>query len=157
MRTLGLLLVVLGITYLPAGAQETDAPQGALIEAADVSGIRLDQLSPGLRKDIEPLANTTLDRGALDELASRIEEELPDAVTAVRAVSRPAGAARVVFLVARISDDADLVENINTRATWSSAWRRPGASWNVSRAARLLAVERTNLHKRIRALGLSRE
>jgi two-component system nitrogen regulation response regulator NtrX len=31
------------------------------------------------------------------------------------------------------------------------------ASWNVSGAARALGMERTNLHKRIRALGLSRE
>lgn len=30
------------------------------------------------------------------------------------------------------------------------------ASWNVSSAARALGIERTNLHKRIRALGLSR-
>ena len=30
-------------------------------------------------------------------------------------------------------------------------------SWNVSGAARVLGVERTNLHKRMRALGLSRE
>ena len=30
-------------------------------------------------------------------------------------------------------------------------------NWNVSGAARILGVERTNLHKRIRALGLSRE
>jgi two-component system, NtrC family, nitrogen regulation response regulator NtrX len=29
--------------------------------------------------------------------------------------------------------------------------------WNVSGAARMLGMERTNLHKRIRALGLSRE
>jgi len=28
--------------------------------------------------------------------------------------------------------------------------------WNVSAAARLLNIERTNLHKRMRALGLSR-
>jgi two-component system, NtrC family, nitrogen regulation response regulator NtrX len=28
--------------------------------------------------------------------------------------------------------------------------------WNVSAAARALGMERTNLHKRIRALGLSR-
>jgi two-component system, NtrC family, nitrogen regulation response regulator NtrX len=28
--------------------------------------------------------------------------------------------------------------------------------WNVSSAARLLGMERTNLHKRIRALGLTR-
>jgi len=31
------------------------------------------------------------------------------------------------------------------------------AGWNVSAAARALGVERTNLHKRIRALGLSRD
>jgi two-component system nitrogen regulation response regulator NtrX len=30
------------------------------------------------------------------------------------------------------------------------------ANWNVSSAARTLGMERTNLHKRIRALGLSR-
>ncbi|MDQ6663475.1 MAG: sigma-54-dependent Fis family transcriptional regulator, partial [Acidobacteriota bacterium] len=30
------------------------------------------------------------------------------------------------------------------------------ANWNVSGAARVLGMERTNLHKRIRALGLSR-
>jgi two-component system nitrogen regulation response regulator NtrX len=30
-------------------------------------------------------------------------------------------------------------------------------NWNVSGAARILGVERTNLHKRIRALGLSRD
>ena len=30
------------------------------------------------------------------------------------------------------------------------------ANWNVSGAARALGIERTNLHKRIRALGLSR-
>ena len=31
------------------------------------------------------------------------------------------------------------------------------ANWNVSAAARALGLERTNLHKRIRALGLRRE
>ncbi|HXJ38591.1 MAG TPA: helix-turn-helix domain-containing protein, partial [Bryobacteraceae bacterium] len=30
------------------------------------------------------------------------------------------------------------------------------AGWNVSSAARALGIERTNLHKRIRALGLAR-
>jgi two-component system nitrogen regulation response regulator NtrX len=30
-------------------------------------------------------------------------------------------------------------------------------NWNVSGAARVLGIERTNLHKRIRALGISRE
>jgi len=31
------------------------------------------------------------------------------------------------------------------------------SQWNVSSAARVLGLERTNLHKRIRALGLARE
>ncbi len=31
-----------------------------------------------------------------------------------------------------------------------------GADWNVSQAARALGMERTNLHKRMRALGVSR-
>jgi two-component system nitrogen regulation response regulator NtrX len=31
------------------------------------------------------------------------------------------------------------------------------SKWNVSSAARVLGMERTNLHKRIRALGLARE
>ena len=30
-------------------------------------------------------------------------------------------------------------------------------NWNVSSAARLLGIERTHLHKRIRALGLTRD
>ena len=30
-------------------------------------------------------------------------------------------------------------------------------NWNVSAAARVLGVERTNLHKRIRALGIIKE
>jgi transcriptional regulator of acetoin/glycerol metabolism len=30
------------------------------------------------------------------------------------------------------------------------------ADWNVSAASRLLGVERTSLHKRLRALGISR-
>ena len=99
----------------PPSAQETDAPQGALIEAAEVSGISLDRLSPGLREDIRALNGTTLDRGKLDALATRIEEEQPEVVAAVRAIARPNGDARVVFLVARISDDESLVENINAR------------------------------------------
>jgi two-component system nitrogen regulation response regulator NtrX len=31
------------------------------------------------------------------------------------------------------------------------------SAWNVSAAARALGMERTNLHKRIRALGLKRQ
>jgi len=51
----------------------------------------------------------------------------------------------------------------NLRATRESAERDHilralrDADWNVSGAARALGMERTNLHKRIRALGIERE
>ena len=138
MRTLGLLLIALAIASPAVTAQETDASQGALIEAAEVSGISLDRLRTGLREDIRALSGTTLDRGKLDALATRIEEEQPEAVVAVRAIARPNGDAR------------DAAE----RDCIIQALEQ--TSWNVSGAARLLGVERTSLHKRIRALGLSR-
>jgi len=121
MRTLTLLLVLLGAApVLAADAQEADAPEGSLIEAAEVSGLPLDQLSPGLRQDIEALAGTPLNRERVGELAARIEAEQPEFVAAVRSVPRPDGKARVIFLIARISDDRDLVSNINARYTVES-------------------------------------
>ena len=51
------------------------------------------------------------------ELAARIEAERPEVVAAVRGVPRPDGKVRVIFLVARISEDEDLVSNINARYT----------------------------------------
>lgn len=86
-----------------------------MIETAEVSGIDVDRLSPGLRQDIYALAGTALSRAALDHLVARIEDELPDVLAAVRSVSRADGHAQVVFLVARVSDDRGLSENINAR------------------------------------------
>jgi hypothetical protein len=115
MRTLALLFTLLGLPLIAAYAQDTDAPEGAIIDAAEVSGFPLNDLSPGLRQDITALVGTALSRERLNELASRIEEEQPEVVAAVRSVSRPDGKARVIFLVARISDDTHLSENINAR------------------------------------------
>ena len=115
MRTLALLLVLLTTPVPAAHAQEVDAPEGSLIASADVSGLSLDHLSPGLRQDITALAGQRLNRDRLSELAARIEGEQPDMVAAVRSVLRPDGEARVVFLVARISEDGDLASNINAR------------------------------------------
>jgi len=122
MRPLVLLLLIafLGCPLHVAGAQETDAAPGARIESADVSGFAIDQLSPGLRRDIEALVGEPLDRERIDRLAARIEEEHPEVVAAARSIARPNGEARVIFLVARISDDGDLVSNINARYTVES-------------------------------------
>jgi Omp85 superfamily domain len=115
MRTLALLLGLLGLPLLPANAQESDAPDGAVIDTVEMSGFSLYDLSPGLQKDINSLVGASLSRERLTELASRIEGEQPEVVAAVRSVARPDGKARVVFLVGRISDDTNLTENINAR------------------------------------------
>jgi len=115
MRTLALLFVLLGLPLVAANAQEADAPEGAVIDAVEISGFSLYSLSPGLQKDINSLVGSPLNREGLNQLASRIEQEQPEVVAAVRGVSRPDGKARVIFLVARISDDTDLTENINAR------------------------------------------
>ena len=115
MRTLALLVTLLGLLPPVAYAQEPDAPEGAIIDAVEISGFSLYSLSPGLQKDINSLVGSPLNREGLTQLASRIEQEQPEVVTAVRGVSRPDGKARVIFLVARISDDTDLTENINAR------------------------------------------
>jgi hypothetical protein len=115
MRTLALLLVILSHPWPVAHAQEADAPEGAIVEAVEISGFSPNDLSPGLRKDIDALVGTPLNGERVRELASRIEGEQPEVVAAVRSVSRPDGKARVIFLVARISDDTDLTENINAR------------------------------------------
>jgi len=123
MRTLSLtllLLSVLAVTPPPARAQDVEPPDGTRVESAEVSGIPDAQLSPGLRRDIDALAGKPLTRPDVTQLARRIEEERPEVVVAVRIVARPGDEARVVFLVARISDDASLGSNINARYTVES-------------------------------------
>jgi hypothetical protein len=121
MRTLGLLFILVGLLLaalafpIVTSAQETDAPEGARIESAEVSGLALAALSPGLRQAIEALAGTALSQERLRELAARIEGEQPDVVAAVRAILRPNGEAHVVFFVAGISDTLDRSANVNAR------------------------------------------
>jgi hypothetical protein len=98
-----------------AHAQDIEPRDGTIIEAVDLSGLSRDSLSPGLRRELDALPGEPLSRSRLNEIAARIEEEHPDVVAAVRYVTRPDGQVRVIVLVARISDDGSLVENINTR------------------------------------------
>jgi hypothetical protein len=115
MKTLTLLLVLVCSSAAAASAQEANAPEGATIETAEVSGFPLNQLSPGLRQAIDALVDRPLSQTQLAEIADRIEEERPEVVAAVRTLPRPNGKAQVIFLVARISDRPDLSININTR------------------------------------------
>jgi len=115
MRTLALLVLLLGLPCVAANAQESDAPEGAIVDSVEMSGFSPYSLSPGLQKEMDTLVGAPLRRERLNELVSRIEGEQPEMVAAVRSVARPDGKAHVIFLVARISDDTDLSENINAR------------------------------------------
>src|SRR4051812_17418087 len=103
MRMIALLISLLALGPQPAQDQRAPIPEGTVISAVDVSGFDIARLSPGLRQDIRALVDTPLKQARLDELASRIEEERPRRVAAVRAVM-DGDKARVTFIVAERSD-----------------------------------------------------
>ena len=128
MRMFRLLVLLLTVLAAPALAQEIEPPDGTRIASAQVSGLDLDRLSPGLQADIGKLAGSPLSRQQLKDLAARIEAEQPRYLAAVRATTDADGAARVVFLVARIRDQGQdpninrhhVVEDIEIRGVRQS-------------------------------------
>lgn len=111
MKTIVLLTALLVGSISTAFAQQTEPPDGARIVSAQVSGIDMERLSPGLQEAIGKLAGTPLDRAALKDLAARIESEHPRYAAAFRVIAEPDGGARVVFVVARMRDQ----ENVNAK------------------------------------------
>jgi hypothetical protein len=114
MRTLALLLALLAAPLAVSG-QDAFPPAGALVDSVELRGIEPDRLSPALLDAINGLAGRPLAAGAADALVRRIEAEHPDVVAAVRETSTPKGTLHVLFVVARIVDDAELATNINAR------------------------------------------
>jgi len=111
----GLVLIALmAIAPLPAHAQETNPPEGARIASAQVSGLELSRLSPGLQADIGKLAGSALDRQHLRALAARLEAEQPRYVAAIRITADQEGGARVVIVVARMRDQ-EHEANVNAK------------------------------------------
>ncbi|HKW03393.1 MAG TPA: BamA/TamA family outer membrane protein [Vicinamibacterales bacterium] len=110
MTRLALLIALVLLPPTAAYAQEIEPPDGTRISSAQVSGIDMDRLSPGLREDIGKLAGTPLDRQRLRDLAARIEAEQPRYVAALRYTTDADGSARVVFVVGRVRD-----QDINAR------------------------------------------
>jgi hypothetical protein len=140
-------MFVVGAPWQAAGAQDIDAPvaaraqdiearDGAVVESVDLRGLPRDSLSPGLRRELETLNREPLSRQRLIEIAARIEGEHPDVVVAARSVARPDDRARVIFVVARISDDGSLVQNINARYTVESVEIRGVPEADISRSLR---------------------
>src|SRR6185503_4500837 len=111
-----LLLCITVLLFVPARAraQENMPPDGAPIKTAQVSGLDLSRLSPGLQADIGKLAGNPLNRQQLRDLAARLEAEQPRFVAAVRVTADPDGGARVFFVAARMRD-ADHQGDVNAK------------------------------------------
>ena len=131
-----LLALVLCVPWQGARAQDIEAREGAVIESVDLRGLPRESLSPGLRSELDSLSGEPLNRQRLIEIAARIESEQTDVVAAVRSVARPDDRARVIFLVAKISDDGSLVQNINARYTVESVEISGVSETDISRALR---------------------
>ena len=116
MRTLALLLALVATPFV-VHAQEEDAPAGARVAAARLSGFDVDRLSPGLQRDIDELIGRPHDLEEVAELAKRIEGERPGVTTSFRALRDRDGDARAIFFVARIEADRQSQSNINSRYT----------------------------------------
>src|SRR5262245_35264999 len=101
-----LTLLVLG----PQAQEQRPAPEGTIIGSVYVSGFDMSRFSPGLRQDIRGLIGTPLKQERLDELVSRIDDERPRRVAAVRADMDTDGQARVTFIVGDRDQD-----NVNNR------------------------------------------
>ena len=114
-RTSLLLLILLLLIAAPASAQNANAPQAGVVESVEVTGVSRDDLSPGLRRDLDALAGLPLNRDVASALALRIEAERPDVIAAIREMPQADGRVRVVFVVARVAQDSDLSANINAR------------------------------------------
>jgi outer membrane protein assembly factor BamA len=108
---------VFALIAAPVGsaAQEPLPPDGTRIALADIAGLARDRLTPELRAAITALGGTPLRRDRLQELVGRIERENPDLLAAIRSETLPDGGTHVSFVVARISDDPELLTNINAR------------------------------------------
>jgi two-component system nitrogen regulation response regulator NtrX len=132
------------------------------------------------REDIRPLADYFLaDFCARNNFRARTFE--PQAIDALEQYSWPGNIRELRNVVERMAilSRGDVLESAsvpleiripknhaargNLRETRESAEREhilralEEAQWNVSGAARALGMERTNLHKRIKALGIGRE
>jgi hypothetical protein len=117
MKTVAPFLLLLVLLPATTDAQDLITFEGSVIESVEVSGLPFDQLSPGLRQDINALTGQRMSSELATELAVRIEAERPEVVAAVRGIARPEGRVRLIYLVARISDDPSLLQDINARYT----------------------------------------
>ena len=118
MRQILLIIALLATANSSAWAQDAE-PQvvpGAVIEKVELAGIPEQSLTSELRNDIQKLAGQKYDAQNAEDVAGRIQTELPEYVAAPKTLQgSDANRIRLVFLVGLIPDDDTLGSNINAR------------------------------------------
>src|SRR5688572_18213662 len=117
MKKLLLVLLVATLSSLMAFAQTPPAqPAIPTIERVDITGVDDSRLSATLRADIQKLVGQPYNAQTVEALTLDIQVELPEYVAA--ATTQPGTQperVRLVLLVAKISDNDALANNINSR------------------------------------------
>jgi outer membrane translocation and assembly module TamA len=112
-----IVLLWIAASALRALSQETQTPPANLIvERVDISGIDDSRFSAELRADIQKLVGQVYNAQTIEALTQDIQVELPEYVAA--ASTQPGSQpdrVRIVLLVAKIADDDELRNNINSR------------------------------------------
>src|SRR5262245_11457848 len=109
-----ILLAAVAATAAFGQAEQKSNPAGQTIERVEVSGISEDRLTAELRGDLHRLEGQRYESQAAEQLAARIQSELPDHVAAAKTMDgTQSGRVRLLFVVAEAPDD--LGSNINQR------------------------------------------
>jgi len=99
---------------------QAEAAKG-IIESVEISGVSEQRLSPTLREYLQKLVGQDYNPQEAADFADRIQRELPEFIAAPRALpGSQADRIRLVFVVARASDQPQVRPNINARYTVES-------------------------------------
>ena len=93
MRTLALLVLLLGLSFVQANAQEADAPEGAIVDSSRCQLLAV-RVSPGLQKNRLLVGRRSIAR--TQSIVSRIEAN--PVIAAVRSVAAPTGARHLLVV-----------------------------------------------------------
>ena len=112
-------LVLIASVSAVMGQTQTAASSTGIVERAEIAGIANQRLSADLRDAIQKLAGQRYDAVAAEQLANRIQGEVPGMVAAPRILAgADAAHVRVVFVVARSSSaPAGPDSNVNSQYT----------------------------------------
>jgi hypothetical protein len=173
MKRITLFLLLFTCSSFDTFAQDkpADPPNGpplsGTIEAVEISGISEDRLSQQLRGELKAFVGQVFDSAVAGQFADRIQAEIADHVAAARTIAgTQPGQLRLIFVVARVSPEDTLGENVNEKypiesvkiqgvtqseisaSLWNEMQRMVGQPLDDKEADRLRIAMQTELGRR---------